>query len=296
LDYDGTIATITARLADRFSNPVPNGTAVSFQAEGGSILPQCQTTTTANEGGVCSVDFRSSNPRPAGGRVSLLSTAIGEESFIDVDGNGAFTAADTFRMVPSGGNPAHDLGEPWLDVDENGNYDLGEPFYDFFNVGAELGVRNAPDTKFNGALCQDAARCSVDPLKRSAGIGAQNLVILSGSTPVVTLANGAALDPRSINQNAATTYNLWIRDINGNPMPGGTTVTGAVNGAGLAISIPNIFTVPCSPLPANVVQNGVTGFAFSVAAGATSGDGTFVITVKTPKNVTTTFLVNIHVN
>jgi hypothetical protein len=295
LDYDGTIATVTARLADRFSNPVPNGTAVSFQAEGGSILPQCQTTTTASEGGVCSVDFRSSNPRPAGGRISLLSTAIGEESFVDVDGNGAFTAADTFRLAPAGGNPAHDLGEPWLDLDENGNYDLGEPFYDFFNVGAELGVRNGPDLKFNGALCQDAARCSVDPLKRSAGIGASNLIILSGSNPDVDLQGGGLLVDRSITTNGSTTFNLWIRDVNGNPMPGGTVVSATASGAGLQVAQPNSFTVPCSTLAAGLYQNGVTGFSFTVTSGTTLGTGTFLLTVKTPKNVTTIFTVNVAV-
>jgi hypothetical protein len=296
LDYDGTIATITARLADRFSNPVPDGTAVSFQAEGGSVLPQCTTTTNTNEGGVCSVDFRSSNPRPANGRITLLATAIGEESFIDADGNGAFTAGDPFRLAPVGLVPAHDLGEPYVDFNENNSYDLGEPFYDFYNVGAELGVRNGPDTKFNGALCQDAARCVAgNPLKLSAGIGASNIIVLSGSSPVVSLTGGAALVARNIGQNSSTTFNLWIRDVNGNPMPGSTTITASASGAGLQVAQPNAATVPCSALASGVEVNGVTLYSFTVTSGSTAGTGSFILTIKTPKGLTTTLVVNVTV-
>ena len=42
-DYDGAKVTVTARLADAFNNPVPDGTAVVFTAEGGSIESSCQT-------------------------------------------------------------------------------------------------------------------------------------------------------------------------------------------------------------------------------------------------------------
>ena len=90
LDLDGVTTDVTARLGDRFQNPVPDGTAVTFTAEGGNILSQCTTTTNATEGGVCTVSYRSSNPRPTNGRVTLLAKAIGEESFVDANGNGAF--------------------------------------------------------------------------------------------------------------------------------------------------------------------------------------------------------------
>jgi hypothetical protein len=291
-DYDGTIATVTARLADRFSNPAPDGTAVSFQAEGGSILPQCQTSTNANEGGVCSVDFRSSNPRPTDGRISLLATAIGEESFVDANGNGVFdTGVDAFGT--------RDLGEPYLDVNENGAYDLGEPFYDFYNNGgSELGIRNGPDTLFNGVLCTGAL-CPTDPLKRSAGIGASNTIILSGTTPTVsisTAAGGGVFSNRTMAQSSAITIDLWVRDLHGNPMPGGTTVAGSVSGAGLQVSLPNTNTGPCSTLGANTEQMGITRFQFVVTSGTTTGTGSFTLTVTTPtKKVATTFTITIGV-
>jgi len=119
--YDGEITGVTARLGDRFQNPVPNGTAITFTAEGGNIESQCTTQTNASEGGVCSVSFRSSNPRPADGRVTILAKAIGEESFVDANGNGAFDDGETFSDIP----------EPFRDDNEDGAYQAGEDFFVF---------------------------------------------------------------------------------------------------------------------------------------------------------------------
>lgn len=117
--YNGCTAptgtTITARLADHFHNPAPDGTAVSFTAEGGSVDASCltgliQTTqadgsvvTTIGTPGQCSVRFCPGNPRPSDGRVTILAYALGEESFTD-----------------SNGNNRYDSGEPYVD--------LGDPF------------------------------------------------------------------------------------------------------------------------------------------------------------------------
>jgi len=282
LNYDGTTTTLTARLADRFSNPAPNGTAVSFQSEGGSVLSQCLTSTTSSEGGLCSVDLRSSNPRPADGRLTVLATAIGEESFTDADGNGVFTAADGFRLTASGGLPAQDLGEPYLDINENDAYDIGEPFYDF-NTNA---LRDSPDSKFNGALCQDAARCpdlTVDPTRKSAPIGASTVVIFSGSNALITKTDGTALTSLTMPVSSTTGITVWVRDINGNPMPGSTVVSGTVANAGLTIIAPSTFAMPCTAAPANSLVSGATVFSFGVASGTTLGTGQFTVSVKTPK-------------
>ncbi|HET7369364.1 MAG TPA: hypothetical protein VFK45_00840, partial [Gammaproteobacteria bacterium] len=53
-NYDGVTDEITVHLADRFNNPVPDGTAVSFHTEGGSIETSCVTS-----GGACSVTWTS---------------------------------------------------------------------------------------------------------------------------------------------------------------------------------------------------------------------------------------------
>ena len=61
-DQDGTKVVVTARMADAFNNPVPDGTTVSFTTEGGAIEDACQTVD-----GMCSVVWKSSLPKPVGG-------------------------------------------------------------------------------------------------------------------------------------------------------------------------------------------------------------------------------------
>ncbi|MDH4042135.1 MAG: Ig-like domain-containing protein, partial [Gammaproteobacteria bacterium] len=50
MTVDGVEKTITVRMADKFNNPVPNGTAAVFTTEYGAIEPQCTTVD-----GSCSV-------------------------------------------------------------------------------------------------------------------------------------------------------------------------------------------------------------------------------------------------
>lgn len=115
---DGTESEIRVQLTDRFANPVPDGTSISFVAEGASVIPaRC---TTAN--GICTVKFVTSNFRPANGRITVVAFAQGEESFNDADGDNKYTSGETFT----------DLGPVFIDKDENGQmaaageYHIGE--------------------------------------------------------------------------------------------------------------------------------------------------------------------------
>ena len=103
---DGTESEIRVQLTDRFANPVPDGTSVSFVAEGASIVPARCTTTN----GICTVKFVTSNYRPANGRVTVVAYAQGEESFDDMDGDNKYTL----------GEPFTDLGPVYIDKDEDG--------------------------------------------------------------------------------------------------------------------------------------------------------------------------------
>ncbi len=271
-DHDGITTTVTARLGDRFQNPVPDGTAVTFTAEGGNIQSQCQTQTTATEGGVCAVNFRSSNPRPTDGRVTLFAKAIGEESFTDVNGNGAFDNAEAFE----------DLPEPYRDDNENGNYDAGEEFFDFNNNQ----TRDPMDGLFNGVLCNDTTGRCGGASTHSTGIAAQNLVILSGSSPNVT---ATPAGPYTMSSSSAIGVSFWVRDLHDNVMPGGTTVSVTASGAGLSVSQPNSFTVPCAAPPAGSQYPGITTFGFTITSGSGTGQGVVTLTVKTPEGVVSTF-------
>ena len=275
-DFDGVTTGVSARLGDRFQNPVPDGTAVTFTAEGGNIQSQCTTITTAAEGGVCTVNFRSSNPRPSNGRITLLAKAIGEESFVDGNGNGAFDPGETFT----------DIAEPFRDDDEDGSYQIGEDFFDFNNDLA----RTPADALFNGVLCNDPARCG-GPSTRSIGIGEQNLVILSGNTATLSLSDGSPV-PASITMgiNSATPLSFHVRDARDNVMAFGTTVALTASGSGLQIVQPSSFTVPSSAIAAGGLFPGITVFPFTITSSATTGSGVVTLTITSQPSGTQTIL------
>ena len=112
MDRDGQTSSIRVQLNDRFGNPVPDGTAVSFVAEGAAVIPARCTTSSA----VCNVTFVSSNFRPTDGRVTVVAYAQGEETFADVDGDNLYTSGEAFE----------DLGQVFIDKNENGTLDAGE--------------------------------------------------------------------------------------------------------------------------------------------------------------------------
>ncbi|WP_024871405.1 Ig-like domain-containing protein [Tolumonas lignilytica] len=172
--YDGATAKITMRLADRFNNPIPDGTKVYFTTEGGSIqgdltdaaigsTPDCITVNSS-----CTATLTSMNPRPSDGRVTVLAYTEGEESFEDQNGNGILDADDyvngvllfddskspgyinTIYYVNNSG-VSHGDSEPYLDVNYNGKYDAGEPFV---NLNTNSTWDDA-DGIYHGLACDD---------------------------------------------------------------------------------------------------------------------------------------------
>jgi len=253
-DIDGNTTQITARLADRFSNPVPNGTAVNFIAAGGSIVSSCTTTA-----GACSVTLTSQNFRTSNGRIAVLAYAIGEESFTDLNGNGWF---DTGELVDLNLDST-DLPEAWLDVNENRVRDPNEPFIDFNSMnGYESG-----DGKFNGISCDDTVAGRSAPgscgTSRSIHVRGQKLVVFSTSAPDflrTPTINGTPITSNTIQLSTcstaalssaiSTTVIFRITDLNGNALPAGTTVAFATTN-GTITSVPNTFTVQNTTACAN---------------------------------------------
>lgn len=85
-DIDGVANSYSIIASDRLANPVPTGTSINFIAEGGQIEP---SKTTALVGGLAraTANFVSASPRPIDGRVTVLAYTLGEESFLDTNGN-----------------------------------------------------------------------------------------------------------------------------------------------------------------------------------------------------------------
>ncbi|MBL4764520.1 MAG: hypothetical protein JKX67_04460 [Colwellia sp.] len=211
-NHDGVEVILTARLADAFNNPPP-ATAVYFTTEGGSIENLGASCTTGDDGS-CSVIWRSQFPRPEGhllgdvnnpnqvptpplannkgvmgqkygGRVTILATTIGEESFPDLNGNGRFDVCEVPAFLGTKiyneiynktGNGKPCLGDGSFDdsvVDitssYSGNdisgrpYDIGEAYADynedgFFNqrTGSEAGGELEELVDFNQNGIYDA--------------------------------------------------------------------------------------------------------------------------------------------
>jgi hypothetical protein len=161
-EFDGTEATITFHLSDRFNNPVPDGTLVYLTTEGGSIKGNLAsgdgdvTGLCSTVAGVCSATLTSTSPRPNDGRVTVLAYVEGEESFFDVDGNGLYD-------LSVGDIKGADVGEPFLDVnvDDQASSLIADVDGFIVNVDSPVdldydGIRNAGNEIYNGLACNDA--------------------------------------------------------------------------------------------------------------------------------------------
>ena len=252
--YDGITTDLTIRAADRYNNPVPDGTAVAFQAEGASIEGSCTTVS-----GACTVTLTSQKPRPAGDeRITVLATAIGEESFNDSDpSNGQYDDTETFT----------DLAEAYRDDDESGTYDSpNEPFIDFNSNFS----RDDGNLLYEGLLCKGPSKCN--PSQTTVTISESIVIVLSESffnivTPA-SISLGDAIAP------APGTVSVLVDSLNNQLPPAGTTISISTDFG--TISGPSSYTIPSSNF------NGEAFYSFGVKPATSKGSGTITVTVSTP--------------
>ena len=283
-NQDGVTTEVTVRMSDRYNNPVPDGTAVTLNAEGGQIGGSCLTMTTpADGGGVCSVTFVSQDPRDnptiatGDGRVSILATAIGEESFVDADSDGIFNNADS----------PLEIGEPFRDDNENGVADpaLNEVFADFNSNGTPDPATHPDYLNFNGLLC-DSMTALCNP-NETLFVSDQGVVVMSASGALISHAPAGAIDVAGPTV-ASITVTVGDNKANGSisqPMAGGTTIEAETSNG--TIVGPDSYTVPCSN------NNGPLGYLFSVEGDTTSSGGVMTITVTSPSGLITPYFITV---
>jgi len=277
----GTEVTVTAFAADHFNNPVPDGTAISFWSELGAIAPSCTTVR-----GVCSVIWRSQEPRDnfdsrAGtvigtngivgraindrmGRSTILAYAVGEESFVDSNGNGRFDTGETFT----------DLSEALKDSNENGARDQpglatfdNEEFIDFDRDG----TMDGPNGRYDGVLCAPAvASCSGDA---TVNVRRSIQIVMSSRHPRVYAFVPGAFNPGTVDYNRTSdlgamlnipaeitsagaavgrsSVEIVVSDQNGNALPEGSVIEAEVSpsDAGKVSNATTSFTVPTGTEP-----------------------------------------------
>ncbi len=274
LNVDNTTVDILILAADRFNNPVPDGTAIFFTVEGGQVDSSCLTTT-----GQCSVTWRSSSPRPSDGRVTLLATAIGEESFVDLNGNNVLDDSDNFEDRP----------EAFRDDNENGIYDVGtEEFRDFNSNN----VRDAGDGEYNGALCNAANVTNVCSSSRNIFVDDSLVLTMSGSAAVIQVRDGpnlATSNPVTSIAAGVVVY-LYVADVNDQPMPAGTDIDLSTSNGDIATG--ESFTVPSTNVP---ITNPGSPLIYPIVidADTTPSSGTLTVEVTTPRGVVSSFFITV---
>ncbi|MCS6099052.1 hypothetical protein ACRN9J_04165 [Shewanella baltica] len=343
-NYDGATVDITARLADAFNNPVPDGTAVIFTTEGGSIDDSC---TTKN--GVCKVVWTSQQPRsvgtdsngpllnaeglqdknpdsslkaemnraggtyygnkygqPYGGRVTITATAIGEESFPDLNSNNILDSKQEFDLFKAtldskgeaincgrdNSGDCYDLSEAFVDHNEDGiytpNYDDTNPtdssgnretFTDFIDAAnpTGLGIFNNADGKYSGALCDSSVVGVECSQQASISVRRSLVLVMSGSGAFATKlsdVSGVVNGKVTLAKGESTSIAFTISDINNQQMPSGTVVDFEAKGSA-SITSAEKYTWPSSN------HNGGRPFVVSLKAADVAGGGNLLVTVTT---------------
>lgn len=307
---DGTPNTYSIIASDRLGNPVPAGTAINFVTEGGQI-EAAKFTTLVNGLARASANFISSSPRPADMRVTVLAYALGEESFLDTNGDNVWNA----------GEPFQDLGNVYLDRLFNGTYDSAEDQFIALSipgvgssqacaaVTSPLLALDASIPSVGGSTCDGTwgpayVRRAIETVfstssARPLWLGVPNgLYSISGAScanhvvgPLVTGYDTAGqpqsqsfigLDGGTAVYNAGTTGSLIFiaADANAvrlNPMAAGTTIA-ATSTTGVTVKVAG------SPVP-STLEASLASVTYTFAAGTSSG--TISLLFTSPSGVQT---------
>ncbi|MBE2261696.1 MAG: Ig-like domain-containing protein [Burkholderiaceae bacterium] len=267
-NIDGTSTQLTVRIADRQGNAVADGTVVNFTAEGGQVARSC-ATAMINGISQCVVTFQSQNPRPTGGRGSILAYLEGTKDYVDANGNNQYDAGiDTLI----------NQGDAYRDDNENGQYDAGEFLIPRFGSQSCAGTGEPFPSRVN--TCDSTLATTVRQ---------QAVILFTSSNPLMT--------PISIGTSGIS-FKLSSLDNPLLPLPSGTSVTAEAldtdSTDGLNCSVAG--SVLGSPIPnvnpgTNASANLSTSHAVALKD-CSSGD-LIKINVRVPSGLTTTFPISL---
>jgi hypothetical protein len=269
--FDNESTNVNVLVADRLGQPVPAGTPISFITEGGQITASCSVVIDANNKSGCTVTLVSQAFRPGNGRVTVLAYTEGEEAFIDANGNNKYDVGETF----------YDMGQPFLDSNENGVWDLSpaeQKVGDASTSGAGIGSLPCADHQF--LVANVANTC--DGAWGTTRVRAQAVIVFS--TSFAKFPTFFDISPSGIS--------LVLSDQNDNSMPFGTAVTATISG-GVNCGVKEVIpaTVPNGTNPTQhrvIISSGsaptdtCSGAEVSIKATTLKGNATLLGSVVIP--------------
>lgn len=263
-DYDGEKTTVNVIASDRLGNPVPNGTTINFISEGGQIQGgTAGRGACITDAGGCVVTMLSANKRPHGevttlapgsmlgavpaldfdgspitidgnqqfvkdGRVTVMAYALGEKSFDDSNGDNVWTPGETY----------YDLGDPFLDSNENGRWDnklfqpdIAETFIaspipglnkDCLTHRGDGTLAALPDRYADALSKEKTCNGLISGANIQTYVRRSLVVTFSGSFAKAKAARSAYYDSLSMQQQCNRMLGFWLMDENNNPLPAGT--------------------------------------------------------------------------
>lgn len=276
---DGVTTNMTAFLADRNGNPVPDGTAVNFVVESGVAIPPVCTTVNSS----CSVVIRSQGDRPSQtppgwtglpdekykGLVTVLAYAPGEMDFVDTDGNNLYDCL-TDSFTPMGNAFKSDRWDP--------SYSAAAPIFtagDFVVTTAGPGPTACPQ---NLTIAPDA-NVAGKPGTATGYWGVENV----RKQAVIAFATGQAVFSNVVPTLNGVSYT--VSDLLGNSLPTGSTITVSV------VDNTSNNNLSCTVVPATAtvnVPNTISRFNGSASFGGCAAGDAYSITVTSPLGVVTT--------
>ena len=289
--YDQECTGLGVIAADAMGNPVPDGSAISFVSEYGMVESNCQTGVATDrplpgsgEPGRCRVSFFSQGTRPSDGRVGVVAYAVGEEHYEDWNGNNRYDVGEAF----------YDMGYLFIDRNESGAFEAGERFIPFLTAQSSTCASNSLP-----AVGTASVPGTCDRVWGRAHVRSEGVIIFSGSTayfrttPTFGAPNISNIPTTySLGTSCSTQVAFWLQDLNGNPMPYDTDVVldfGA--STGLTVIPGDSQKVPSSN------ARGGTFHSFAISGWDPEkgcvGAGPVVLNVTTPRQNTTTLILNV---
>jgi hypothetical protein len=263
---DGTSTQLTARVADRQGNAVDDGTVINFTAEGGQVARSCATARIAGIS-QCSVSFVAQNPRPAGGRASVLAYTEGTKDYIDVNGNNKFDAGDTLLNI----------GDAYRDDDEHGTYDPST---------GEFLIPRGGSSACPGSGAPFPSRVDTCDASLQTTVRQQAVILFSSSNPILELTTRTTA---GVSFKLRSTTNTLL------PLPAGTTIaataTDSVTTDGATCAVDQVFGSPIANVnpgtnpAADIATSGVV-----TLKDCRAGDSV-TIKVKVPSGLETAFFI-----